>query len=209
MQQDLVDFTRKALERGIDRERIVQTLLDAGWNKADVASAMASYAPIDFPVPVPRPRPYLSASEVFLHLLMFASLYYAAFSLGAIAFQFIDHSFPDPASMRRMTDFRDAIRWNVSALLISFPLFAAVFRSINKTMAENPSRRQSRPRRWLTYMTLFIGAVVIAGDLIALVHNALGGELTSRFILKVATVMAIAGSSFLYFLTNIRKEEAE
>ena len=209
MQHDLVDFTRKALERGIDRERITQTLLDAGWNKADVASAMASFAPLDFPVPVPRPRPYLSASEVFLHLLMFASLYYAAFSLGSIAFQFIDHSFPDPASMRRMTDFRDAVRWNVSALLISFPIFAAAFRSINKSMAADPSRRHSRPRRWLTYLTLFIAAMVMAGDMITLVHNALGGELSIRFVLKVATVMAIAGSSFLYFLTDIRKEEAE
>ncbi|WP_243366116.1 DUF5671 domain-containing protein [Fundidesulfovibrio soli] len=209
MQTELVDFTRKALERGIERDRIIQTLLDAGWNKADVASAMACFANIDFPVPVPRPRPYLSAAEVFLHLLMFASLYYAAFSLGSIAFHFIDHSFPDPASLRRMAQFREAVRWDVSALLITFPLFAVVFRSINKAMAANPSRRQSRPRRWLTYMTLFIAAMIIAADMITLVNSALGGELSVRIALKVATVMAIAGSSFLYFLTDIRKEEAE
>ena len=39
--------------------------------------------------------------------------------------------------------------------------------------------------------------------------NALGGELTSRFLLKVATVAVLAGGAFLYYLTDLRHDEKE
>jgi predicted transcriptional regulator len=56
-------------------------------------------------------------------------------------------------------------------------------------------------------VTLFVAAVLLTGDVATLVHNALGGELTVRFLLKVAAVALIAGGTFGYFLTEIRKEE--
>ena len=42
-------------------------------------------------------------------------------------------------------------------------------------------------------MTLFLAASFLVGDFITLVYNLLGGELTMRFALKVATVAIIAG----------------
>jgi hypothetical protein len=64
-------------------------------------------------------------------------------------------------------------------------------------------------RKWLTYATLFIAASVLVADLSTLVFNLLGGELTMRFLLKVATVGIIAGAVFGYYLWDMRKEERQ
>ena len=62
-------------------------------------------------------------------------------------------------------------------------------------------------RLWLTYLTLFVAATILIGDLTTLVYNVLGGELTVRFVLKVAVVGAIAGTIFGYFLREVRQED--
>lgn len=65
----------------------------------------------------------------------------------------------------------------------------------------------SRPRKWLTYLTLFVAGAFLVGDAATLVYNALGGELTIRFVLKVATIAIIAGGIFTFFLSEMRKDE--
>ena len=62
-------------------------------------------------------------------------------------------------------------------------------------------------RRWLTYLTLFLAAIALVSDMITLVYNLLGGELTLRFVLKVVIVGAIAGSIFSYYLLDLRRGE--
>src|SRR3546814_9570833 len=77
--QELDTFVREALMRGQSREAIAQVLAAAGWAEAQTRDVLSAYAEVDFPVPVPRPRASLSAREAFLYLVLFASLYYAAF----------------------------------------------------------------------------------------------------------------------------------
>jgi hypothetical protein len=62
-------------------------------------------------------------------------------------------------------------------------------------------------RRWLTYLTLFVAAVVLIVDLITLVDNVLGGEVTVRFVLKVLVAGLIAGTIFGYYLWDLRRDE--
>ena len=83
MNTELLDFTRRALEQGVSRERIAAALKDAGWSDADIRAADGAFATADFPVPVPRPRPYLSAREVFIYALFFTALYVSAWNAGA------------------------------------------------------------------------------------------------------------------------------
>lgn len=207
MSSEMSDFVRRALAAGIDRPRIADALRQAGWREADTLAALGSFADMAFPIPVPRPKPYLSAREVFLYLLVFGALYACAWHLGAMAFAFIDRAFPDPAS-DSYRDFAESMRWNVSALIVSLPLFLMTFRVIERSIAADPAQRGSRPRKWLTYLTLLFAAAIIAGDLMALVYNVLGGEYEIRFLLKVLTVAVIAGGIFTYFLSDMRREEA-
>jgi hypothetical protein len=218
MNVEVLEFTRRALEKGISREDVADALRRAGWADADIRAASNAFAAIDFPLPVPKPVPYLSAQEVFFYALLFTTLYVSAYNLGALVFHFVDLAFPDAASglapgllatagANQRAFANEAMRANIAALIVAFPLFLFLFGVITRAMAKDPTKRQSRPRKWLTYLTLFIAAAALIGDLSTLVYSLLGGELTARFVLKVATVAVIAGGTFGYFLTDIRKDE--
>src|SRR5215467_8898120 len=99
------------------------------------------------------------------------------------------------------------IRWNISIILVTFPLFYFTFRAVTRELEKDPIKRASLPRKWLTYLTLFIAGVTLVGDTAVLIYNMLGGELTIRFLLKFATIAIIAGGIFAYFLQDMRKEE--
>jgi high-affinity Fe2+/Pb2+ permease len=60
-------------------------------------------------------------------------------------------------------------------------------------------------RRWLTYIALLIAAGTVIGDLIAFLTYFLQGDLTARFVLKVLTVLIVAGSVFWYYLSSLRR----
>jgi hypothetical protein len=209
MTAELVEFTRQALAKGIRRDEILGVLRKAGWDDADAKTALDAFAETDFPLPVPKPKPYLPAREVFLYLVMFVALYVTAYHLGALTFNFIDRAFPDPLQHPRVLNFVDEIRLDIATLIVAFPLFLYTFRIVNRSIARDPTKRASRPRKWLTYLTLFIAVVSLTADMTTLVYNVLGGELTLRFFLKVLTVAVIAGGTFAYFLWDIRKGEEE
>ena len=208
--EDLAAFVKVGLGRNLPRTDIEDVLLRAGWPGEQVRAALGSFAEIDFPVPVPKPNPSISAREAFLYLVMFNALYISAFSLGSLVFQLINIGFPDPAlGVRPETLTQEAIRWSVSLLVVTFPVFLFVSRLIHREVARDPSRRASKVRRWLTYLTAFVAAGVLMGDVTTLVYNLLGGELTVRFILKALTVAAIAGTVFGYYLSDLRQDESE
>ena len=202
--EDLTSFVREALAREIPRERIEAALLEAGWPREKVGRALGAYAEVDFPLPVPRPRPYLSAREAFLYLLLFTSLFLSAFHLGAILFELIEKAVPDPVG----SDFSArAVRWSVSFVVVAFPLYLWLTVRQERELLRDPAKRASKVRKWLTYLTLFVAAGFLVGDLVALVFHLLQGELTVRFLLKVLVVGVLAGTVFGYYLNDLRKEE--
>ena len=210
MNGELVEFTRRALAAGKGREEISDILRRAGWAEPDIKAAIDAFAEVTFSIPVPRPKPYLSAREVFVYLILFTALYASAYSLGSLLFELINRTFPDPLDIQSSYFIRnsdDSIRWNISMMLVTFPLFYFTFRAVTRELAKNPLKRASRPRKWLTYLTMFIAGVSLVGDIAVLIYNMLGGELTIRFLLKFATIAIIAGGIFAYFLQDMRKEE--
>jgi hypothetical protein len=204
---DLDTFVREALLRGASRPSVRQALLNAGWPSAQASNALDAYAELDFPVPVPKPRPYLSAREAFLYLVLFTALYLSAYHLGSLLFDLINRAWPDPAMHDVWRSPEDSMRWSIASILIAFPVFLFVARYLGRELAGNPVKRLSAVRRWLTYLTLFVAADVLIGDLITLAYNALGGELTIRFVLKVVVAGAISGTIFGYYLWDLRRDE--
>ncbi len=210
MNADLTLFVRESLSRGLPRPAIRERLLAAGWRAEEVDSALAAFAEVDFPVPVPRRQPYLSAREAFLYLVLFATLYTTAFNTGLVLFSMLDRWLPDAA--RRDDAARQAIeatRGGVAGLVIAFPIFLFVSTFIGRAIAREPEKRASKVRKWLTYITLFVAALVLIGDLIFLVQRLLSGELPTRVLLKTLVVFAIAGTVFGHYLADLRREERE
>lgn len=201
-------FVREALAQGKTRDEVRQALLTAGWRPDDVEKELGRYAEIPFPVPVPRPQPYLPARDTFLYLVLFLTLYITAIGLGAVCFQLINLKIPDKvAEPYEMTGFRDTLRWSAASVIIAFPVYLSISRLLHRAYQTDPERRNSRVRAWLTYLTLFVAATVLITDLITLLSSVLGGEETSRFILKTITVAVIAGVVFGYYLWEQRHDQ--
>lgn len=208
--QDLELFVRDALCKGVSKDAIEAALASAGWTQEQTRSALNAFADVAFAVPVPRPRPYLSAREAFLYLVLFATLYLAAWHLGSLLFDLINRALPDPPDPGYFSgNLAQSMRWSTASVLIAFPVFLYVARYLGKELARSPVKRLSAIRRWLTYLTLFLAAIVLVGDMITLVYNLLGGELTARFVLKVLVAALIAGTIFGYYLIDLRHEEKE
>lgn len=206
MTNELYTFVKESLEKGMDRAAIHTALKQAGWQEEEIANALAAFAEVQFPVPVPRPKPYLQAREAFLYLVSFITLYISAFSFGVLVFAFIDKLLPDPLVTFRSFSPR-GLTTALSAIIIAFPLYLFMMWRLGKAAARDPERRQSKVGKWLTYITLVIAAGIIIGDLIAVLSNLLGGELTVRFFLKALTILAITGSIFGYYLWSLQREE--
>jgi len=205
-QSELDQFVREALLRGQSRDSIRQVLRAAGWSEQQLVGVLDTWADVDYPVPVPRPRASLSARDTFLYLVLFAALYYSAWHLGSLLFDLIESIFPDPADLLGMTG--SSMRWSVAALIIAFPVFVLMARYLSREVQRHPLKRLSPVRRWLTYLTLYLAAMVLICDVITLVYNLLGGELSLRFVLKVLVVAVIASSVFGYYLHDLRREES-
>ena len=207
--EELELFAKEALSRGIEKPAITKAMIEAGWTPEQARTAMDAYAEVPFPIPVPKPRPQLSAREAFLYLLLFTTLYFSCYHLGSLLFDLINRAYPDPAVADLQQWVEEEMRWSVSYLLITFPAFGFLARYIASDVAKHPVKRLSPIRRWLTYLTLFIAAGALIGDLATLVHSVLAGELTTRNSLKVLVVILIAGTVFGFYLRDLRREEGE
>ena len=207
--EQLDAFVQRGLEQGLERARIEQVLLDAGWPAEQVRQALRAYVPVDFPIPVPRPVPSATTRDAFMYVVMFATLVLCAYQLGVLLFQIIDRLLPDATTAQRELYTWGVMRWALASLIVAFPVFLAAARLVEGATRRDPTKRASRFRRRLTYATLFAATCVLIGDLVTLVYYFLGGELTLRFILKVLAVGAIAGTIFLYYLWDLRAVEQE
>lgn len=154
-----------------------------------------------------EPQQKISPKDVFLHLLAIITLYASAISFLVLAFHYIDLAFPNPGQY--LEGIRDSIRFSVSVLVVVFPVYLITSWFLNKSYLALPSRRDLRLRKWLIYLTLFIAALVVIGDLVALIYQLLGGGYTAPFLLKVIAVFFVAGSIFAYYFWDVRRYKTE
>ena len=202
----LVAFVKDCLQRGLTRDEITRALEAAGWSNREAKTALDEFAESALPVPVPRKRVSSSPRDAFLNLLATAMLYNGAIATGVIFFILIDRWLPLPGE--RSMFFRGILRWAAAALIVSLPILALVRRAIARDNTANPMARMTPVYRALAYFTLLVTALVMAGDLICVVINFLEGDATLRFVLKALVVLLIAGGVYLWYASDVRREEA-
>ncbi len=149
---------------------------------------------------------YSMPRDTFLYLLGLVTLIATAVSFGMLIYQYIDIKFPDILQYNYYapTANYDLIRTALATLVVVFPVFFWVSRTLHKDVVTEPTKRNLRIRRWLLYFTVFVAALVVIGDLVTLIHSFLNGDLTTAFILKVITIFFIAGSILFYYLSELR-----
>lgn len=202
----LREFIAHARKKGMDHATIRMLLLSAGWKEKDIAEAVTEES-LDLPIPLPTDAG--GARDAFFHLLTFVSLYTTVISTIILFFTYINRLFPDAALEQYPTDntwMLTSIRWSIAAIIVSYPLFIWITRILLREMNAHTEKAVSGVRRWLTYFTLFITASALMGDVITLIFYLLEGELSVRFLLKVAVILGIAGMVFLYYFLSLRLE---
>ncbi|TSA46599.1 hypothetical protein D4R52_00170 [bacterium] len=150
--------------------------------------------------------------EVFLHLLAIVSLYASAGSFTSLLYQYINIWIPDTLDRTNYYTMQSAysgIRWSIAILIVVFPVYLFTTRYLGRLYSQSSEIRASRIRKWLVYLTLFVAALVIIGDLVTLVFRLLGGEYTTRFLLKVVVVFFVSGSIFYYYFNDLKRTKVE
>ena len=149
--------------------------------------------------------PKSTAKDVFQYLLMIVVFYIGVVSFIALLWQYTNTLFPDPLTYYYESVF-EITRRSMASLIIVWPVYILMSWFISKDMGAHPAKRELWVRKWLLYLTLFISAITIIVDLINLVNDFLGGELTVRSVIKILSVLVVAVAVFGYYLWDLRRD---
>lgn len=221
MEEKLIQFVDHASTKGLDHATIRQLLLSAGWTDRQIAEVFCA-RDLDLPIPTPSAVTLPSrrrgrqesvwprrAREAFFNLLTFGSLYTWATSLILLLFICIDFAFPDPAwrvTQAFLDEKLSIIRFQLAVLMVSFPIFMVLWHYLLREASREVGKPGGAIRRWLGYLTIFIGAITLSVDVMTLVYFMLEGQLTARLLLKAGVLFLIAGSLVLYLAMTLRSE---
>ena len=206
MNDKLHAFLRHAHEKGLDYATIRTLLVAAGWKERDISSAIAAE---HLQLPVPEPTGTRSARDAFLYLLNFAALYITVYNVIVLYFGFLNYLYPDPAWSDWYADTTwSGVRYAIAATLTAFPLFLVMTVIQERVVSTEPDNQIHPTRKWLTYLTVFLAAGTILGDVITLLYYFLNGAITTRFILKVVVLLVIAQVVLSYYFLAPRAAAA-
>lgn len=144
-----------------------------------------------------------SAKDFFLWFGALIALYTTATTLITLLFDYIDFAFPDVLASYA-DPYAGSVRIEMSLLIVATPTALLLFRLIRNSLEAEPEKASIWIRKWGLMLTLFIASVVALVDLVTLINTFLGGEISERFILKVAVVLLIAVGIFLHFLADLK-----
>ena len=198
----LAQFVRDALIADKSRDQIAQALEQAGWAQNEVSDALATWVDAKFQPPIPRPRPQVSARETFFYALLFGALAFTAWHITNLLFQAIDVLIPKAGDEFRNWE-REMMRFSISSLIVSTPLFLWLHSRAKRAIAKAPGKRRSMVRKWVGYITMFFAACTLLGDLVFVIFRFLEGDLTLQIALKSGVLAVVAGSIFAYFRAEI------
>lgn len=149
-----------------------------------------------------------SARDIFLHLLGTVMLIVSVIGLLTLLFGYFDEILPDTLTYYQAGNL-DRIRIATSIVIVVFPVYIFIAWILGRDYKKNPAKRNIRARRVFMYLTLFASAITFIISLITLIYRFYSGDLTTQFVLKIVSVLAVAAAVFGYFLWDIRRRNFE
>lgn len=146
----------------------------------------------------------VTPKDFFLWAGAMVSLYGSVIAFITLLFSYINYAFPDELAYYVMEPFSGSMRFQMATLIVLVPVMLVLMRLIRKDIAAHHEKNDLWIRRWALFLTVFIAGAALVVDLITLINYFLGGELTTRFLLKVAVLLLVAGGVFLHFFADLR-----
>ncbi len=153
-------------------------------------------------------KPKLNIGFFFLCLGLLITLITSVTSFLNLVFGTLDKRFPDVLNASYLYGYStysyEAIRMALATLIIFFPIFIIISYFWKKFTKTALGHIDEIIRKWVVYIILFLSAIVIMVDLVALVRYFISGEITTRFILKVVVVFITALIVGKYYVLDLR-----
>ncbi len=149
--------------------------------------------------------------DAFEHILMFISLYVFVTSFALLIHYLVDKWIPRFAEGRDISYSSvgsSILRGYLSAILVSYPLFAFFFLHITKRTLINPDLRKIKPRKVLIYLTLIITFAVSLINVISIVYSLLGGNVTANFFAHFFVTFLVSGIIFAYYIYQVKEDRS-
>ncbi|HEY6325068.1 MAG TPA: DUF5671 domain-containing protein [Candidatus Cybelea sp.] len=206
---ELLAFLRSAKEQNIGDEFVVALLRQNGWPERRIYRAYSAFYAERLGAPLPkRYQAAENARDAFFYLLNFITLGFWTVALGQIFYRLIAYWLPDPTATTLYGSLRDDIAWQVATVIVAFPTFIYVHALIARELRNRSDLYESGIRRWLTYLTLVVAAIVVLTDAAWVIEALIRGELTLRFILDSLVLLVIGGGVFVYYLRTMEPPAA-
>lgn len=145
--------------------------------------------------------------DFFLNLGSIVALYISIVSFISLAYALIGKFFPDALNYYSYDGSLSTIRWAVSSLIVAFPLHIYLLSLIQKDIVLVPEKKNVWVKKWSTYLTLFLAGLTIGIDVIFLIYNFLGGEITVQFISKVMVVLVVSLFVFIFHIHDLHRTD--
>jgi len=144
-----------------------------------------------------------TAKHFVLQLGSLISLYLSLAFFLVLSFGFINLLFPDALdSVWQMESAASSVRIGFAMVVVFFPTYLVLTRMVNQNRRQSKDNAYLGLTKWLIYLSLLVGGLVLLGDLVAIIIGFLEGELTMRFILKALVVFVITGAAFFYYIKD-------
>jgi hypothetical protein len=146
----------------------------------------------------------VTPKDFFLWAGAMVAFYWSIYAFIALVFSYLDYVFPDSLVYYVSDPYASGVSYSMASLVILVPVFLILMRFIRAGIVADPTRADIWVRRWALYLTLFIAATMIVGDLVTLLKYFFDGDITLRFLLKVVVILLVAGAGFLHFLADLQ-----
>lgn len=96
---------------------------------------------------------------------------------------------------------------SIAALLVSAPVFIALFFITNKKYSVDPLMKKSPSKKLLNYITLIITFIILLSQTIFAITTTLNDKFNLNFGCQILLTFAITGTIFAYYLYEVRIEK--
>lgn len=149
------------------------------------------------------------ALDIFVYLGIGISLVTSVTNLLQILFAAVDRKFVDVLNPIFYVDTTQSdVRFAIASLVVMFPIYIGLSWYTSKDISKFLYKQDIPVRKMMVYCTLFVAILTLIGTLVSLIYTYLGGELSVRFVLKAASVFAVALALFGYYYYSLRRDYA-
>lgn len=148
----------------------------------------------------------------FLSLGTVVALIVSVSAFLNLAFETLNHALPDVLTDTYQYGYAnysyDGVRSALALLIIIFPVFLVLehFWSLAGKKVDLFKGNEIL-RRWAIYLILFLASITVITDLVILVRYFVSGEITTRFILKVAITLVVAGIAGWHYVRALSMKQ--